>query len=287
MKKAAYVMFIFFFTILLILFMASGNSTPSKGDNCNSCHDEGDYEISADQDTINTQASTEFTIKITASGNDLIVEARSGAEDNDEFEFNEDKIEDNDGNDDDDDNDAIETEMKITSPNEEGEYTILIIAREDKEDKPDMTTLEITVIVGEVNPLDLVISFLSSDFIDHLGVYLGGLALMLLTISTILVVIKENKFAKTHGYLAGTSWILTLINVLALLTLGIDIWTRWEDLFLVFHYSHIFLGGLGLVTGFFSMLFGIAAERKYAKITGYLTLLCWWGAFFTGYLLIY
>jgi len=36
---------------------------------------------------------------------------------------------------------------------------------------------------------------------------------------------------------------------------------------------------LGMVTGFASMLFGIAAQRNIAKLTGYFTLVFWWGAF--------
>jgi len=33
------------------------------------------------------------------------------------------------------------------------------------------------------------------------------------------------------------------------------------------------------------MLFGIAAERKPALITGYITLVSWWAAFLLGYFL--
>jgi len=43
---------------------------------------------------------------------------------------------------------------------------------------------------------------------------------------------------------------------------------------------------LGLFTGLLSMLFGIAAERKYARLTGYITLICWWTGFFLGLILV-
>jgi hypothetical protein len=53
----------------------------------------------------------------------------------------------------------------------------------------------------------------------------------------------------------------------------------------IVHYPHIILGTVGLITGFFSMLFGIAAERKPSRLTGYATLICWWAAFLLGYYL--
>ena len=117
----------------------------------------------------------------------------------------------------------------------------------------------------------------------HFGIILGAPALILLTIGTILVLVNESKYVKIHGILAITSWVLTLINVLSTISLTPDIWASFT---VGTHWTHIILGGLGLVTGFLSMLFGIAAERKPAKITGYITLICWWSAFFSGFLLV-
>lgn len=117
----------------------------------------------------------------------------------------------------------------------------------------------------------------------HFGMILGAPALILLTLGTILVLINESKFVKIHGYFAMTSWILTLINVISVFVLNPDIWASFNA---GMHWSHIILGGLGLVTGLLSMLFGIAAERKPAKLTGYITLVCWWGAFLSGFVLV-
>ena len=117
----------------------------------------------------------------------------------------------------------------------------------------------------------------------HFGMLLGAPALILLTISTILVLVNESKFVKIHGIFAVVSWILTLINVLSTIFLTPDIWASFTE---GVHWSHIILGALGLITGFLSMLFGIAAERKPAKITGYITLICWWGAFLSGFILV-
>lgn len=117
----------------------------------------------------------------------------------------------------------------------------------------------------------------------HFGIILGLPALILLTIGTILVLINESKFVKLHGILAVSSWILTLINILSTIVLTPSIWLSFNA---GLHWTHIILGALGLITGVFSMLFGIAAERKPAKLTGYITLICWWAAFLSGFLLV-
>ncbi len=117
----------------------------------------------------------------------------------------------------------------------------------------------------------------------HLGLILGLIALILLTFGTILILINESKYVKIHGILAGMSWVLTLINIISLVSLPLNMWNSYNS---GVHWAHIILGGIGLVTSFFSMLFGIAAERKPAKTTGYITLVCWWGAFFLGFLLV-
>ncbi|MFW9823816.1 MAG: hypothetical protein ACFFE4_12810 [Candidatus Thorarchaeota archaeon] len=42
---------------------------------------------------------------------------------------------------------------------------------------------------------------------------------------------------------------------------------------------HILLGGVGIGTGFASMLYGISAQRRLSKLIGYIKLLCWWSTF--------
>ena len=114
--------------------------------------------------------------------------------------------------------------------------------------------------------------------------YLGLPALLLVSIATVLVLVNENKFVKVHGILSGSAWILTAINLsAALIKISPNAWFGVYPL--IYHVPHIILGFLGLITGFLSMFFGIAAERKPAKITGYIALLSWWAAFFLGYFL--
>jgi len=110
----------------------------------------------------------------------------------------------------------------------------------------------------------------------HVGLFLGLSALLLLTMGALLVLYNVKKYVLLHGYFTGSSWILTLINVILLITLTPQMILDYSGLI---HSVHIIFGGFGLLTGLRSMLFGIAAQRHIAKVTGYITLVCWWGAF--------
>ena len=111
----------------------------------------------------------------------------------------------------------------------------------------------------------------------HLGSIIGLPALFMLSVGTIVVIHDEPKLVIYHGLTAGGSWVLTLMNVISLFALTevqMDSYSGW------IHALHIICGGVGLVGGFLSALFGISGQRKYAKLTGYITLGCWWGAYF-------
>ncbi|MFW9951534.1 MAG: hypothetical protein ACFFKA_15565, partial [Candidatus Thorarchaeota archaeon] len=90
---------------------------------------------------------------------------------------------------------------------------------------------------------------------------------------------NEPKFVLWHGYLAGSSWFVTLLNVILLVTLSQKEILDYSGLI---HAIHILLGAFGLASGFVSMLFGISGQRYLAKLTGYFTLAGWWGAFLLG-----
>jgi len=116
----------------------------------------------------------------------------------------------------------------------------------------------------------------------HLGLVLGFPALILVTIGTILVAYDEPKYVLYHGFYNGSAWILTLINVIWLITLTPQQMTSFSGWL---HTAHIGAGGIGLVAGFLSLLFGLSGQRYYAKLSGYVTLGCWWGAFLVGFIL--
>ncbi len=116
----------------------------------------------------------------------------------------------------------------------------------------------------------------------HLGLILGLPALICITSAMILVLYNEAKFVFWHGLLGITAWILTLINVISLFWMSQQNILNYSGLT---HFMHIIGGGGGLAAGFANALFGVSGQRKPAKLTGFITLGCWWGAFFLGLLL--
>ena len=113
----------------------------------------------------------------------------------------------------------------------------------------------------------------------HIGIILGLPALILLSIGTILVLYDEAKYVMWHGLAAGASLILTIINVILLIFLSPPEILNYSGMI---HTLHIFLGAFGLMTGVASFLFGASGQRNLARMTGYITLAGWWGAFLLG-----
>ncbi len=113
----------------------------------------------------------------------------------------------------------------------------------------------------------------------HLGSFVGLPALLMLSVGTIVVTYDEPKLVIYHGLTAGGSWVLTLMNVIALFGMSDVEMTSFSG---VIHTFHILCGAIGLLSGFFSALFGISGQRKLAKLTGYITLGCWWTAYFVS-----
>lgn len=293
MKRKILVLFITIISLPVLLLVLNGNAYPSQELDHSDCHTvPGGYTISADINTTNSVNPSEVVVfNITATGANLFVQAPNedtSVMQNGKFIIlpSTDRILDGSIDDKDTNNNSMIITFNITIPETEDFYYFFILAGDNSAvspDPPDFTYIEIGFSVGGVAPPEPEIKFF-----DHFGLIMGLSALLLLSLGTILVLINENKFVKIHGILGGLSWILTLTNAISLidLNLGFDLnlWFSFEPFGI--HVSHIILGALGLFTGLLSMLFGIAAERKYAKLTGYITLVCWWAAFFLGFILV-
>jgi hypothetical protein len=266
----------------LISVIFYGTGKPGYGDTHSTCHNSTGYTIvTTAPGEIATTKSTIVIFNISATGANLFVQAISGARDNDFFiiqptteRINESSIYDLDPT-----SNSIIVTFNVTTPINDGYYSIFIIAGNDAHDTNiNFAYREIFINVGDAAPPAPVI-----NIFDHFQLYLGLPALILLTLGTILVLINENKFVKIHGIFAGSSWILTLVNFFTLFSKNPNLLFAFP---FGFHWTHMILGFVGLFTGFLSMLFGIAAERKTAKVTGYITLISWWGAFFLGLILV-
>jgi hypothetical protein len=288
MKRKVLIIFISVIGLLFVLVAFYGTANPGSSQDHEDCHSTGGYAISTDVNTTNSATPSEtITIEITASGSNLFVQAPSPTRQNAALQITPttDKILDGDPEDDDTNADAMVVIFNITVPEDDGFYYFFVLAGDNAVSQPTFAYIEIGFSVGGVSaPKPDPIAEIFSAIFNHLGFYLGMPALVLLSLGTVLVLVNENKFVKLHGILAGASWILTTINVtVAFIKIEPQDWLTGYEL--IYHIPHIILGAIGLVTGFISMLFGIAAERTPARIWGYITLICWWAAFFTGYLL--
>ncbi|TES95107.1 MAG: hypothetical protein E3J90_10240 [Promethearchaeota archaeon] len=303
MKKKIFVLFIVIISLPLLLLVINGNATPDQVLDHDICHTvPGGYTISADINgtTVNPSDDIYFNVtgsaviifNVTATGNSLFVQApneNTTIMQNGQLNIlpTTDRILDDSGEDKNSSLNAIIITFNITIPETEGYYSLFILAGDNSSgvgNPPDFQYIEIGFSVGGAAP-EPEDEF---EIFNHFGLLLGMSALILLSVGTILVLINENKFVKIHGIFSGASWILTLINAISLITQfnldNIDIWFSFEPFGV--HVSHIILGATGLFTGLLSMLFGIAAERKYAKLTGYITLICWWSGYFLALIIV-
>jgi len=290
MKKKIFVLFIVIISLPLLLLVLNGNAFPTEELDHEVCHTvPGGYTISADINTTNSvNPSDVIVFNVTATGVNLFVQApneTTSVMQNGQLTILPTTariLDDAPGEDKDLNPNVMIITFNITIPEAVGFYYLFILAGDNSTGSPpDFAYVEIGFSVGGVAPPEPEI-----EIFDHFGLILGLSALLLLTLGTILVLINENKFVKIHGIFSGVSWILTLVNAISLINLNlpINLWFSFEPFGV--HVSHIILGAVGLFTGLLSMLFGIAAERKYAKLTGYITLICWWTAFFLGLILV-
>lgn len=288
MKKKTLILLISLVSLLFVSVLIFGSGRPPYGDthSSGSCHGSaGGYTISSSTPVVNEiNNKLNAIITVNATGSDLFVQAYPGAKDNDLFTIlpSSNKIIDGSGDDTDPNPNSMlvifnlttNLDLNVTSYS----YTIFIIAGNNLTGGQQFAYIE--VIIGNPPRVDIL-----SKIFNHLGLYLGLPALIFLTLGTALVLINENKFVKTHGILAGGAWILTVVNTATgIIRTPISNWFTVYPL--IYQIPHIILGAIGLVAGFFSMLFGIAAERKPALISGYLTLVSWWSAFMLGWIFL-
>ena len=302
MKKKIFALFIVIISLPFLLLVLNGNANPDQVLDHDACHTvPGGYTISADINStivnpsddiiFNVTGSEVIIFNVTATGTSLFVQApneNTTIMQNGQLTIlpTTDRIFDDSGEDKDSNPSAMIITFNITIPETEGFYSLFILAGDNSSgvgNPPDFQYIEIGFSVGGVAPPEP-----EFEIFNHFGLLLGMSALILLSVGTILVLINENKFVKIHGIFSGASWILTLINAISLINQfnldNIDIWFSFEPFGV--HVSHIILGATGLFTGLLSMLFGIAAERKYAKLTGYITLICWWSGYFLALIIV-
>ncbi len=159
------------FIIVINMVLISNTSATPDADELG-CHPEG-YEISSDISEITAEPSSTYTLEVTGTGEDVVIDVYEGAMDNDVFTISPSNIiEDNSKYDLDSDTDSIRVELEIEMPEKTGAYTLRILSRgpDLKGKGTPLAELDIEVTVGQKAPLEA--------FFDHNNYYLAGLGLV-------------------------------------------------------------------------------------------------------------
>ncbi|MHA1988437.1 MAG: hypothetical protein ACW98D_17545, partial [Promethearchaeota archaeon] len=192
-KKAITVITICFSAVLVILVL-NGSASPGFDQDHEICHTvPGGYSIG--YTTLNASNSFDPSVNmifnVTATGSSLFVQAPLTAKDNGLFNIlpNTNRITDGSVNDQNPNPNEITVVFNITTPVQEEFYYILIIAGDDSVpggNPPPFAYVEIGFSIGGAAPPG--VDWLSKIF-NHLGLYLGLPALLLVSLGAVLVLI--------------------------------------------------------------------------------------------------
>lgn len=274
---------LFFLSFILVVFVINATGRPSYGETHSTCHPGTGVTIqSTTPAAFGTDLSSSFQIPITATGpGGFSIEVLAGPneDDNDLFTFNQSTVTDGGIGDLEANVGTITTVFNITAPGATKIYTIIIVAR-DSDGTPEIAFLRFEVNVGGA-AFDVV------EFVfDHLNYILGGIAIVCLAAGTILYQINREKYVRVHGILAGTSLILTTINVILVVpatVTAVVVGKVAETLNL--HLLHIILGVIGYVAAIVALLTGLSGHRT--RVPGFIALACWGFNYIQGLLLIF
>ncbi|TXT65247.1 MAG: conserved membrane protein of unknown function [Promethearchaeota archaeon] len=273
--------------LILLLFSKKGYSTPDDDPNDN-CHISGEYHIKTESATsITVDPNQNFTIKMEGGGTGAILEFNSISVDNNKFTAHpSDYIPDNSIYDGNGTANSISVNFTITSPKQRGIYDILFYVRSpegihDGTGKPYIAYIVFNIIVDQASIFDYIARFFGA-LLDHYNIYLGAIAIVSLSIATIVSEIDYRKYIKTHGRLSAFALVLSSINLISIIPESIDLIVFWTTTLFVdiWHLIHIVLGSVGFVACVYGALKGLSGIRH--RPSGYIALGSWGFNFIFG-----
>lgn len=277
---------IFLFLLILLNInqnlLCYGQSHPGEDGDCEDGHSAGPYSISTPVGNIlMVGPGAQFKIPINASGPGVIVCFNPIIQNNSYFSILPTNVcVDNSQWDLDIRKDEVSISFDFEAPQYEANYTILIYARSPTEFPTRVVGLSFLVVVNATysdSPTwynKILHSTWMSHLFDHMNIYIGGTAILLLGIATILFEINQHN-VKIHGILATLAFLLTTTNILLIFQ---ESWDLIRNLFYGqfaqwFHIIHISIGIVGWACGLLALLKGLAGHPT--KKIGYLTLGTW------------
>ncbi len=287
MKKKIIGILFFFISFITLLFVLNTTATPPNGDTHNSagCHNSlsGAYTIIRNgTGTITADNSSVIVIEITATGANLFVQAYPGAKHNDDFTIFPTtlRILDGSGNDTNFSSNEITVVFNITTPATDGFYTLFIIAGDDSAGQPDFAYANIEFSIGGVVKV-VNIDYIGIIFSHTANFIIGGIAIISLAVGTVLYIVNQEKFTKSHGILAGTSLIFTTINIIAVIPYLVSVLPAVVSS-LPLTFLHIILGIIGYAAGIVAFVAGLSGHRT--RLPGFIALACWTFNYIQGFL---
>jgi len=284
-KKPVLIIFGFFVIITMSIALLNTRAQPDRG--TLGCHPEG-YTISVDVSEIEAGVSGNYTVEVTATGANVVVDVFAGALDNDDFIISpSNTIADNSFDDLNPAVDSIRVNLNITVPPQDGIYTLRIFARgpllTDGNTALNIVDIEVTVgsvIIPPTPPLLL--------FFNHSNYYIGLVTVILLVIGLVVfqLNVKRKSESKIHGISMAAALTLTTINVFLILseTMGFAFGSvELPILNYIGQLSHIIMGSIGYIAGIVAVIgtFKNVPISK-MKLSVYIMFLAWTFNFFFG-----
>ncbi len=257
------------------------------------CHPEG-YTISTNVSEIEAEVSNNYTLEVTATGDNVVIDVFVGAFDNNEFIISPNNIiaDNAPGIDLDSASDSIRVELNITMPSQSGIYTLRILARGDMDGED--TPLDVVDVIFTVGTVIFPVTPPLALFFNHNNYYIGLVVVILLVIGLIVFQINVKKKRdvekknepKLHGIFMITAFALTTINAFLILNETMNI-TFGSTVLPIINYisqlSHIILGSIGYIAGIVAVIgtFTNVPISK-MKIAVYIMFSAWTFNFFYG-----
>lgn len=279
---------IFVFGLFLIITVVgvSLNTSAYPNESTIGCHP-GGYTITVvNGSVIQDEVSTTHNLEITATGPSVVIDVFIDALDNELFTILPNTIiTDNSADDLDPATDSIRVILNVTLPSQTGVYTLRILSRAPtlSGESTPISVLDIEVTVG-----DVIEPPPSTSLFDKYNLYLGGIAVLFMTIGTIVFQINVYKKldSKFHGIFMTIAFILVTVNIFLILNDTMITYNRSIILTssqYVGQLNNIILGSIGYLAGIV-VVFGIYTNVPGLKMkfAVYTMLLGWSINFFIG-----
>lgn len=263
---------------MIVTIVTSLNTKAYPNENTLGCHP-GGYTISVNDSTIETNISSSYILEVIGTGQGVVIDVYAGVKNNDLFTILPSNIIiDNSPDDLNPSANSIRVNLNITVPSQKGIFTLRILSRAPTftGENTGLDLVDVQVTVGGATVIKTPIVL----FLENYNIYLGGVALIFMSIGTIIFTINLNRKneSKSHGIFVAIGFILTTVNMFLILD---DTVINGLSVNQLIHFS---LGSVGYLAGILAV-FGTYTNvpKQKMKLGIYIMLLGWLFNFLFGF----